>query len=61
MAVACVDAKDVPTDPPRVVDQLTGDAVHDIGPISASNLRLRAAFDQVMALLRGCIKAPAPK
>lgn len=55
VAVACVDPKDVPAEPPRVGDQLTGDAVHDIGPVAASNLRLRAALDQAMALLKGCV------
>ncbi|WP_062788594.1 hypothetical protein [Novosphingobium capsulatum] len=54
VAVPCVDAKDVPADPPRVGDQLTGDAVHDIGPVAASNLRLRAAFDKALALLQAC-------
>ncbi|WP_179504337.1 MULTISPECIES: hypothetical protein [unclassified Sphingomonas] len=54
VAVACVDPKDVPAAPPRVGDQLTGDAAHDIGPIAVSNLRLRAAFDKAVALLQGC-------
>lgn len=61
VAVSCVDPKDVPARPPRVGDQLNGNAAHDIGPIAASNLRLWAAFDQAVALLQGCIKAPATK
>ncbi|NKJ43690.1 hypothetical protein [Novosphingobium sp. SG720] len=54
VAVTCADPKDVPTDPPHIGKLLNGDAAHDIGPIAASNLRLRAAFDQAVALLQGC-------
>ncbi|MCW1985610.1 UNVERIFIED_ORG: hypothetical protein M2348_001342 [Sphingomonas sp. R1F5B] len=61
VAVACVDPKDVPTSPPRVGDQMNGEAAHDIGPIAASNLRLRAAFETAVALLQGCIIPPSRK
>jgi len=56
VGVACVDPKDVPAEPLRVGGQLNGDAAHDIGPIAASNLRLRAAFDAAVALLQECTK-----
>jgi len=58
VAVACVDAKDVPIEPVYVGGLLNGKADHDIGPIAASNLRLRAAFDRALALLSACAATP---
>lgn len=57
VSVACIDPADVPAEPARVGDQLTGDAAHDAGVLAAVDLRLRAALDKVLALLRGCTTA----
>lgn len=57
VAVACVDPADVPAEPARVGDQLTGDATHDAGVLAAVDLRLRATLDKVLALMKGCVTA----
>lgn len=54
VAVACVDPADVPAEPARVGNQLTGDAAHDAGVLAAVDLRLRAALDKALALINGC-------
>ncbi|MDK4804966.1 MAG: hypothetical protein OC190_00285 [Novosphingobium aromaticivorans] len=54
VAVACVDPADVPAEPARAGDQLTGDAAHDAGVLAAVDLRLRAALDKALALISGC-------
>ena len=54
MAVPCVDASDVPAEPARVGEQLTGDAAHDASILAAVDLRLRAALDKALALIKGC-------
>jgi hypothetical protein len=54
VAVACVDPADVPAVPAHVGDQLTGDAAHDAGVLAAVDLRLRAALDKALALIKGC-------
>lgn len=56
VAVPCVDPSDVPAEPVRVGDQLTGDAAHDASVLAAANLRLRAALDRALALLKGCVR-----
>lgn len=57
VAVACVDPADVPTVPARAGEQLTGDAAHDAGVLAAVDLRLRAAVDKALALMKGCVTA----
>jgi hypothetical protein len=52
---ACIKASDVPAMPPRVGDQLTGDARSDADLLAADALRLRAALDQALALISGCV------
>ncbi|HIQ17190.1 MAG TPA: hypothetical protein EYH41_04205 [Novosphingobium capsulatum] len=54
VSVACIDPADVPAVPARVGDQLTGDAAHDAGVLAAVDLRLRAALDKALALIKGC-------
>lgn len=54
--VACIKASDVPAVPPRVGDNLTGNAVSDADLLAAAALRLSAALDQAMALISGCTK-----
>jgi hypothetical protein len=57
--VPCIAAFDVPAMPPRVGDQLTGDAGHDLDVVAASAIRLRAALDKALAVLSGCLLSPA--
>lgn len=52
--VACVKPEQVPAMPPRVGDDLTGDAQRDLDVVAASAIRLRAALDQALALLGAC-------
>jgi hypothetical protein len=56
---ACIKASDVPAIPPRVGDQLTGDARSDADLLAADALRLRSALHQAMALISGCVE-PQP-
>jgi hypothetical protein len=53
--VACVDASQVPAEPPQVGDQLNGDARHDLGIVAPSALELRAYARTLRALIEpGC-------
>ena len=53
--VPCVDASQVPAEPPQVRSQLTGDAVHDLGIVAPSALQLRAWGRSLRALIvPGC-------
>jgi hypothetical protein len=52
--VRCVDPEQVPAEPPRVGDQLTGRAVEDLLIVSESALLLRKWGQEMAALLRGC-------
>jgi hypothetical protein len=53
--VSCVARGDIPVEPERVGDKLTGDAIKDLGIISVSTLQLRAAFGEAVALLNACV------
>ena len=56
---ACVDPAQVPTEPPQVGSQLTGDAVHDLGIVAPSALELRAYGRALRALIvPGCTTLP---
>lgn len=53
--VACVDASQVPPEPPQVGDQFTGDAVHDLGILAPNALELRKWGRSLRALIvPGC-------
>jgi hypothetical protein len=53
--VPCVDEAAVPAEPPQVGDQLTGDAVHDLGIVAPSALELRRWGRTLRALIvPGC-------
>ena len=57
--VACVDKAQVPAEPPKVGDQLTGDAVHDLGIVAPSALELRIWGETLYALIMpGCVTRP---
>lgn len=56
IATMCVDATQIPEVPERVGDQLTGDAARDLDLVAASAIRLRAALDEALALLDGCVR-----
>lgn len=55
VAISCVKASDIPAEPPRIGDRLTGDAAADLPVVAASAVRLRAYAGQLAALLGGCI------
>jgi hypothetical protein len=46
-------------EPPKVHDQLTGDASHDVGPLAGSAIRLRAWGEGLITVLSGCTEATA--
>lgn len=52
--VACVTREQLPAEPERVGDRLTGNAVVDLALVAASALELRKAFGEQRALLEGC-------
>jgi hypothetical protein len=53
--VSCVTLAQIPVAPPKVGDQLTGDAQHDLDLVAASAIRLRATLDITLALLGACV------
>mgnify|MGYP000221095397 CR=1 FL=1 len=55
VAVSCVEREDIPVEPNKVGNLLTGDAYEDLGIISISALELRAAFGEAKALLEACV------
>jgi hypothetical protein len=54
--VACVTREQLPAEPERVGDRLTGNAVVDLALVAASALELRKAFQEQAALLQGCVE-----
>lgn len=59
--VPCVDAAQVPAEPPQVGDQLNGDARHDLGIVAPSALDLRAWGRELKALIvPGCTTLTPP-
>ena len=54
VAVPCVAAKDVPTEPSKIAGKLTGDARRDLDTISANAIRLRSWGRVMSAMLLGC-------
>lgn len=54
--VPCVDRDQIPAEPARVGNQLTGDAVSDLSIVAASALELRRYGGELRALLAGCTK-----
>jgi hypothetical protein len=59
--VTCVDARAIPTEPPRVAGRLTGNARRDLEIVAGSALDLRAWGREMRGLLQQCVgKAPSP-
>jgi hypothetical protein len=56
VAVPCVRKSDIPAEPAKIGDRLTGDARRDLDLVSASALRLRAWGRQMVAVLTGCAR-----
>ena len=50
----CIKPSQIPKAPPRIGDQLNGDAQHDLNLVAASAVRLRAYGDVLLALLVAC-------
>lgn len=44
----------LPAEPPKIHDQLNGDASHDVGPLAGSAIRLRAWGESLQTVLEGC-------
>ena len=55
VAVSCVKASDVPSEPALVGDKLTGDAARDLPTVAASAVRLRAWGRTLAALVSACV------
>lgn len=55
VAVSCVKASDIPTEPAQIGDRLTGDAARDLPTVAASAIRLRAWGRKLGALVSGCV------
>lgn len=56
VATRCIDPSKVPTAvPPALVN---GDAIHDVSVLARTDLALRSAVDQLMALVGPCEVAP---
>lgn len=53
VATACVKG-DLPDEPPRISDQLTGDSGRDIGIIAGSAIELRAWGRSLRGMLEAC-------
>lgn len=59
VAQSCVTG-DLPAEPPKISDQLTGDSGKDIGLISGSALQLRAWGKSLYMMLRACSEDVPP-
>lgn len=55
VAVSCVKASDLPTEPPLIGSKLTGDAARDLPTVAASAVRLRAWGRTLGALVSACV------
>jgi hypothetical protein len=53
--IACVKPEQIPAEPDKVGDQLTGEARHDLSIVAESALALRKYGGQLRALLEGCV------
>lgn len=54
--VPCVGRDQIPAEPERVGDKLTGNAVTDLSIVAASALELRKWGEEQNAILQGCAK-----
>lgn len=57
VAIPCVDRSKIPA--PVAAAQINGDAVHDVSVLARTDLALRSAVDQLMALVGPCTMVPA--
>lgn len=53
--VYCVEREDIPENPPKVGDQLTGSAQTDLDIVSLSLIDVRKALNVALAMLEGCV------
>ncbi len=59
---ACVDASQIPAEPPTVGSKFNGDAKHDLQILAPNAIALRQWGEQLQALLQGCLpETPAPE
>ena len=55
--VPCVDREDIPAEPPMVGDELTGNAVADLGVVAANAIELRIWGRTLLALIEpACVR-----
>lgn len=54
VTATCVKLGDIPKEPAKIGDKLTGDARRDLDLVSGSALRLRAWGNVMAAMLKGC-------
>jgi hypothetical protein len=54
--VACITRDQLPPEPPKVSQTLTGNAVVDLAIVAASALELRKWGGEQAALLAGCVE-----
>lgn len=52
--VECLPVEEIPAEPPRVADSLTGDAAADLPVVAASALQLRAWGQEMHGALVAC-------
>jgi hypothetical protein len=57
--VACVDAAQIPAEPPMVGQKFNGDAKHDLQVLAPNAKALRDWGQQLRALLDACAPKPA--
>jgi hypothetical protein len=55
VASPCLKREQIPAEPPKVGDQLTGNPVHDVLVLAESALGLRKWGQEQNALLTGCV------
>ena len=56
VAVSCLKLSDIPAEPAKIGDKLTGDARRDLDLVAGSATRLRSWGLTMAAMLRGCAK-----
>jgi hypothetical protein len=57
--VACVDAAQIPPEPPMVGSKFNGDAKHDLQVLAPNARALREWGEQMHAMLQNCAARPA--
>ena len=59
VVAACIDASQIPPEPPMVGARFNGDAKHDLQVLAPNAKALREWGEQMRAMLTGCAANPA--